>query len=53
MSATELQLNEELFTALAELSHDEGLLRKAVSALKRIISQAKQADPTLMTKDTI
>ena len=46
-----MQLNEDLFDALALLSHDEDLLRKAVKALRRIVKKAQADDPTLMTKE--
>ena len=50
MTSTQ-QLNEELFTALAEIAQDESMMRKAVKALKRIIKKSQENDPTLMTKD--
>ncbi len=46
-----MQLNEDLFDALAQLSHDEDLLRKAVKALRRIVKKAQASDPSLMTKE--
>ncbi|MBR1727059.1 MAG: hypothetical protein IJ724_10525 [Muribaculaceae bacterium] len=51
MTTAQLQLNEELFETLAEISQDESLMRKAVKALKRIVSKAQKDDPTLMTKE--
>ena len=51
MTTAQLQLNEELFETLTELSQDEGLMRKAVKALKRILAKAQKDDPTLMTKE--
>lgn len=51
MTNAQLQLNEELFETLAEISQDESLMRKAVKALKRIVAKAQKDDPTLMTKE--
>lgn len=51
MTTAQLQLNEELFETLTELSQDEDLMRKAVKALKRILAKAQKDDPTLMTKE--
>ena len=51
MTTAQLQLNEELFETLAEISQDESLMRKAVKALKRIVAKAQKDDPTLMTKE--
>ena len=51
MTTAQLQLNEELFDTLAEISTDETLLRKAVKALKRIVAKAHKDDPTLMTRE--
>ena len=51
MTTAQLQLNEELFETLAEISQDENLMRKAVKALKRIVTKAQKDDPTLMTKE--
>ncbi len=53
MTTAQLQLNEELFETLAEISQDESLMRKAVKALKRIVSKAQKDDPTLMTKEEL
>ena len=39
MTAVQMQLNAELFGALQTISGDEGLMKKAVRALKRIASQ--------------
>ncbi|MBP3739465.1 MAG: hypothetical protein J6I72_10520 [Muribaculaceae bacterium] len=51
MTTAQLELNEELFSTLAEISQDENLMRKAVKSLKRILSKAQKDDPTLMTKE--
>ncbi|MBR1803282.1 MAG: hypothetical protein IJ775_00030 [Muribaculaceae bacterium] len=51
MTTAQLQLNEELFSTLAEISQDEGMMRKAVKALQRILSKAQKEDPTLMTRE--
>ena len=51
MTTAQLQLNEELFETLAEISQDESLMRKAVKALKRIVAKAQKDDPTLMTNE--
>lgn len=51
MTTAQLNLNEELFETLAEISQDEGMMRKAVKALKRILAKAHKDDPTLMTKE--
>ena len=51
MATAQLELNEELFSTLAEISQDENLMRKAVKSLKRILSKAQKDDPTLMTKE--
>lgn len=36
---TTLQLNAELFSELSTISTDEGMMRKAIKALQRIIKQ--------------
>ena len=50
MTAVQMQLNTELFTALQTISSDEGLMKKAVRSLKRIAAQHK-ADSTEMTRE--
>ena len=42
----QLQLNSELFGALQIISEDEGLMKKAVKALKRIASQKQTMNET-------
>ena len=46
MTATQLQLNSELFGALQVIAEDEGLMKKAVRSLKRLASQKKEMDET-------
>lgn len=46
MTAMQLQLNSELFGALQIISEDEGLMKKAVKALKRIASQKQTMNET-------
>ena len=50
MTAVQMQLNTELFTALQTISSDEGLMKKAVRSLKRIASQHR-ADSTEMSRE--
>lgn len=42
----QLQLNSELFGALQVISEDENLMKKAVKALQRIVTQKKAQDET-------
>ena len=51
MTATQLQLNSELFGALQVIAEDEGLMKKAVRSLKRLAAQKRATDETayLMT----
>ena len=51
MTTIQMQLNSELFGALQYISQDEGLMRKAVKALNRIVEKAKMADSARMTKE--
>ena len=44
---TSMELDQELFRQLAIISGDEGMMRKAVKALKRIVKK-EGADETLM-----
>ena len=46
MTAMQLQLNSELFGALQIISEDEGMMKKAVKALKRIASQKQTMNET-------
>jgi C4-type Zn-finger protein len=46
---TTLELNEELFRQLAVISTDEGMMRKAIKALKRITGTKE--DKTLMSRE--
>lgn len=46
MTATQLQLNSELFGALQIISEDEGLMKKAVKSLKRLASKKRAMDET-------
>jgi len=46
MTATQLQLNSELFGALQIISEDEGLMKKAVKSLKRLASKKQAMDET-------
>ncbi|MBQ9641359.1 MAG: hypothetical protein IJV06_07345 [Bacteroidaceae bacterium] len=48
---TAVQLNAELFRAMGEIADDETLMAKAVKYVKRLATQKKKADPTLMTKE--
>ena len=51
MTATQMQLNAELFGALQVISEDESLMRKAVKSLKRMATskRVKEEDEYLMT----
>lgn len=49
MTAIQMQLNAELFGALQTISGDEGLMKKAVRALKRIASQKKGEDSNALS----
>ena len=51
MTATQMQLNAELFGALQVISEDESLMRKAVKSLKRMAAskRVKEEDEYLMT----
>ncbi len=49
MTASQMQLNSELFGALQIISEDEGLMKKAVRSLKRIASQKKTVDANSMS----
>ena len=46
MNSVQLQLNFELFGALQIISEDEGLMRKAVKALKRLVAKKQAMDET-------
>lgn len=46
MTPIQLQLNSELFGALQVISEDEGLMKKAVKALKRLASKKQALDET-------
>ena len=43
---TALQLNAELFRELSIISEDEGMMKKAIKALKRITAQKQTMDET-------
>lgn len=43
---TTLQLNAELFRELSIISEDEGMMKKAIKALKRITTQKQTIDET-------
>ena len=43
---TSLQLNAELFHELSIISEDEGMMKKAIKALKRITAQKQTMDET-------
>ena len=43
---TALQLNAELFRELSIISEDEGMMKKAIKALKRITSKKHAMDET-------
>ena len=49
MTAVQMQLNTELFSALQTIASDEGLMKKAVRSLKRIASQKQAKDENLMS----
>ncbi|MBP5360912.1 MAG: hypothetical protein J6129_05475 [Bacteroidaceae bacterium] len=46
MTAMQMRLNSELFSALQVISEDESLMKKAVKSLKRLASQKQAADET-------
>jgi len=46
MSALQMQLNSELFGALQVISEDEGLMKQAVKALKRLAVKKRVQDET-------
>lgn len=43
---TTLQLNAELFRELSIISEDEGMMKKAIKALKKITAQKQVMDET-------
>jgi hypothetical protein len=43
---TTLQLNAELFRELSIISEDEGMMKKAIKALKKITAQKQKMDET-------
>lgn len=43
---TALQLNAELFRELSIISEDEGMMKKAIKALKKITAQKQAMDET-------
>ena len=43
---TAIQLNAELFRAMSEIAEDEGLMAKALKAIKKIAAQKKTQDET-------
>ncbi|MBQ8706194.1 MAG: hypothetical protein IJ548_07860 [Paludibacteraceae bacterium] len=43
---TVLQLNAELFRELSIISEDEGMMKKAIKALKKITAQKQAMDET-------
>ena len=43
---TTLQLNAELFRELSIISEDEGMMKKAIKALKKITAQKQTMDET-------
>lgn len=43
---TTLQLNAELFRELSIISEDEGMMKKAIKALKKITAQKQAMDET-------
>ena len=43
---TSLQLNAELFRELSIISEDEGMMKKAIKALKKITAQKRAMDET-------
>lgn len=43
---TALQLNAELFRELSIISEDEGMMKKAIKALKKISAQKQAMDET-------
>ncbi len=43
---TSLDLNSELFRQLSIIAADEGMMKKAIKALKRITAQKKTTDET-------
>ena len=43
---TTLQLNAELFHELSIISEDEGMMKKAIKALKKITAQKQAMDET-------
>jgi C4-type Zn-finger protein len=47
---TALQINAQVLRELSIIAEDEGLMKKALKALKRLAAQKKE-DPTLMTKE--
>ena len=47
MTAAQMQLNTELFSALQTIASDEGLLKKAVRSLKRIAAKKTSAEDNM------
>jgi hypothetical protein len=46
MTAVQMQLNSQLFAALQVISEDEGLMKKAVKSLQRLVSKKRTMDET-------
>ncbi|MBQ3688624.1 MAG: hypothetical protein II937_02030 [Bacteroidales bacterium] len=46
-----VDLNIEMYRALAQIAGDETLMKQAVDFVKSLIKRKKEADHTLMTKE--
>ena len=46
-----VDLNIEMYRALARIADDESLMKQAVDFVKSLVKTKKKADPTLMTKE--
>ena len=46
-----VDLNIEMYRALACIADDESLMKQAVDYVKSLVKTKKKADPTLMTKE--
>ena len=47
---TTMQMNAEIFRHMSVIAEDEGLMKRAVKYLRKLVAE-KEADPTLMTEE--
>ena len=51
MNSTQINLNTELFTALEVISHDENMMKRAVSYLKKLAGTSKSDELKMARED--